>query len=143
MIESLAVTYARLGDLPESGAWWFLSDSPDDDPDAAAGLAAFRARMRGPVARAHALPIRRPTAEYPPAAQRRVNALRDELAAIDYDWSPPSRPSRLRQSTDPRRSEAAVRDFRDAAGTALVAGLVLGNVALYVLGLVTFLRWLW
>jgi hypothetical protein len=143
VIRALAATYTTMGDLPAGGAWWFLSERPDDDPDAAAGLVAFRDRRRGPVALANALPIRRPATDYPPAAQHRISALQDELTTLHYSWTPPSPPLRMRPAgVQPSRTSVRTRLW-DTAEIALVTLLVLGNLGLYLLGLVTLLRWIW
>lgn len=69
----LADVYWRMGDLPQAGKFWMLTDR--DDERARAARAAFESRFPDPVGRANQLPIRKGHEPFPAAARARIEAL--------------------------------------------------------------------
>ena len=129
----LAEVHTDLGDLPAAGACWFLTDRTEDGRVGQA-MAALRNRYRNPVALANSLPLQNDPERYPPEARRRIADLRAELAAAGLDWDPPGRPR-------PRFAR------RDRVATALIVSFwvafAAANLAVYTVGLVTAIRWIW
>ncbi|WP_336921493.1 DUF6584 family protein [Aquipuribacter sp. SD81] len=147
----LGEVHLAMNDLPAAGAAWLLTDR--DDAAATTAADAFRERYRKPAARAERLPMHRPLTEYPPDAVARVRALRAELTAEGWTWHPPARaqpPGRARERRH-RDSFPEVdapprgwpRRLRDIGLGALLVYLVVGFLAVWVIGFVTALRWIW
>lgn len=140
VLRALAGAYAALGDLPAAGACWFLTDADDADPAAAAGLAALRGRYRNAIGIAHAVRVRCGVAAYPPAARGRILDLQEELAALDWTWTPPSRPTPPpdRPPSHPHRQDAIY-----ASLGILWPAFAVANLAVYAVGMIALLRWIW
>ena len=157
MLLLLGEVHAAMNDLPAAGAAWFLTAL--DTEDARTARAAFRARYPKAVSRADALPVHRPLAEYPDAALARVRALRGELKAEGWSWHPPVRPrpaGRPEWRPHPDRFARVVDDQdlpEPRAGPGRRLGrialkvfwvyVVVGFLAVWVLGFVTGVRWIW
>lgn len=138
VLRALAETYVEMRDLPAAGACWFLTSVEDDDPVAAAALGALRDRYRRGVAVALAVRVRGRAGDYPEAARRRILDLQAELVEAGWTWLPPGRPLPPRS-----RRRAGAEAVGSASAAVGVIAFVLVNLAVYVLGLIAILRWIW
>lgn len=139
VLRALAETYTEMRDLPAAGACWFLTSVEDDDPVAAVAFSALRGRYRRAVGRALAVRVRGQAADYPEAARRRILDLRAELVEEGWTWFPPERPLRGARS----RRQTGAETTAAVPAVAAVVAFVLVNLAVYVLGLVAIVRWIW
>lgn len=154
-LDLLGEVHTAMNDLPAAGAAWFLT-ARSDEATTAAG-ASFKARYAKPPARVERLPMHRPLAEYPPEAIERVKALQSELKANGWSWHPPAKarpPGRnaLRRRRDSFREleddyQEPERTWHgrlaDIAVGAFFVYMVVAFFAIWVLGVITFLRWVW
>lgn len=150
VLELLAEVHVAMNDLPAAGAAWFLTAREGDDPQVAAALQALHQRYRNPVALVDALPLRRDMSAYPVPARARIAQLQRLLAERGWRWDPPTRPRQERRRKIGHRGGAPLRPrtWRDRVGEALRTAffavvIVGGNIAIYVLGLVSLIRWIW
>lgn len=143
VLRGLAEVQQELGDLPAAGACWFLTDADESDPAAGPGLTALRARYRTATGLAHAVPVRGRIIDYPTAARIRILDLQAELTGQGWTWTPPARP----QPPPRPRRHTLLHDAADASmgllgGTVAIA-LVVGNLTIYVIGMIAIQRWIW
>ena len=153
----LGEVYAAMNDLPAAGAAWFLTTKPETG-EALAAAAAFSTRYPNPVARAQRLPMHRPLSEYPPEAVERVKALRHELEADGWSWHPPAKPQAPGQRAVKRHRDSFPEldeyytgrppptwrsRLRDIAFGAFMIYMVVGFFAVWVIGFITAVRWIW
>lgn len=116
-------------DLPKAGLYWFLTDRPDSDERAATAFAAMRRRFGQGAALLTQIPLGDDLTAYPTAAQARLEPV-ITAASVDCVKEPTTTPDEL-----PRWQEALL-----TAGFALV---VVGNVALWLTGLIAVLYVVW
>ena len=85
--------YFRMGDLPRSGAFWFLTDLSGEEVDAA--ISALGERYPNPQELAAVLPIRDRIETYPAAARERLEALQRAVSnGTGHEWDPGPRTRR-------------------------------------------------
>lgn len=123
----LAAVHRRTGNLVEAGRWGFLDEAADE-----AAVSAFERAFPHPAARLAALrlPAGVPTA--PPASRRRLERLMTE-----------ARRSRGALRAGPRAEGGDPWHWQDRAWDAVRIALVLSGVAVWVVGAVVLVRWIW
>jgi len=78
ILELLGGVYFKMGDLPQAGRYWYLTERKGSDVDQA--MEAFEQRFgRSTVSAVLALPIRARIIDYPEAVQKRVETLTGAL----------------------------------------------------------------
>lgn len=125
----------RMGDLPEAGRFWLLSDAEGEEVERAVALFASMHQKGGPRRLAAQLPKRVRLASldvYPAPARRRILALGLEAELTTRAWRPP----------DARDSQAAGAKPRAFVwGCLCILGLAaVGLVALAMYGLDSLVR---
>lgn len=146
VLDLLGETLCAMNDLPAAGAAWFLSARADEE--IAEALTALRARYPKAQARALALRARAPLSDYPPAAQRRLQALRLELLDDGWSWYVGTRPEKLagrgRRGRPATVAPTAPEEDFDLKGCLLavvVLAVVGALLAVWAVGVLTLWRW--
>jgi len=79
VLELLGRVSFEMGDLPEAGRYWYLTET--DNEEARLANAAFEKRFgSNPHAVVHSIPLKAPISVYPPLVQDRLAALRDAVS---------------------------------------------------------------
>ena len=126
VLELLGRVRADMGELPDAGLAWFLTDG--DDPRREAAFAAMHERHgRITMQLVHKLKPRAPIEAFPPGAQARLRELQAELDRIGVRWDP---------AATRDRSEV---EWKEASTLSTVAG-VAGCLTLALVLLVPWLR---
>lgn len=85
VLELLGEVFYAMGDLPQAGRYWFLTERSGEDVDKA--LAALFARYGRKAVLLQALPFRRHVSEYPAVVQQRVDSLEVDSADLKRLWA--------------------------------------------------------
>jgi len=119
-----------MGDAPEAGRAWYLTDRTGPDVDAAVAALTERYGMPG---LANRLPVKAPFGSYPPAAHQRLKALQKAQRKAGQKW--PKAPS--------TRGVGQMRDskVRGAVATVALAVIIALTVGIWLVGLVALVRW--
>ncbi len=137
VLRLLGEVHYAMGDLPQAGRHWWLTER-DDEP-AQAARAAFYERFGVKAAVIlQALPRPAGPEEYPGPVRTRLEALVTAAAAEDYQWRPfgwtPPEP-------EDDWGEPWRQPLRDRVTEGLAVALVLSLLALAVVGFVTAVGW--
>lgn len=127
----LGEVYFRMGDLPEAGRYWYLTDRQGPEVDAA--LEALAEKHGSSTSLARAIPIRAPLDLYPPLVRQRLGGdLFPLLHPQAWSAPPPKLPrgGYVRRPVDPleppfRRTKLG--DVSSALGGATAAVVVIGG----------------
>ena len=131
VLELLGRVRADMGELPEAGLAWLLTDG--DDPRREAAFAAMRERHgRVPMQLVHKLKPRAPIDAFPPGAQARLRELQAELDRTGVRWNPGAR----LESNEIEHKKPSV--LSDLAGVAGCLGLALALLLPWVRGVLAF-----
>jgi hypothetical protein len=122
----LGEIYFRMGDLPNAGRYWFLTEREGADVDEA--FAALHERYPFPEL-LRWVPARAPIDEYPAPARARLAELRERASRAGVEW----REKTVAAPAPPRTVVASLRD-----GLAVAAFLALGP-GLWLLGFVALI----
>jgi hypothetical protein len=115
-LNRLGEVYFRMGDLPQAGRAWFLTER--EGPERQAAEAAFYNQYgRHPFDVVAALRVRAAIDRFPPRVRERLRALQQQLQAEGRFWDPRDRPN-------VRRSRSWMNN-RYSGVIALLLGLVL------------------
>ena len=115
-LNRLGAVYFRMGDLPQAGRAWFLTERQGPEWEAAES-AFFDQYGRHPFDVVPALHVRAAIDRFPPRVQERLRALQQQLQAEGRFWEPRDRP-------EVRRSRSWIYK-RYAGVVALLLGLLL------------------
>jgi len=86
-LELLGEVHHAMGDLPQAGRYWILTERTGPDVDEA--LAAFEERWGRDVGeKLKMVPYREPAEDYPPPARERIAALAEQAQAAGITWPP-------------------------------------------------------
>lgn len=130
----LGEAYYRMGDLPEAGRYWFLTEH--EGVERVAAEAAFRERVGGdavPHRLLLHLPARESVDAYPCSVRERLRALQAQATAAGVEWSPRAV---IRREARPRAQPLT----GGGVGAAIIG---IGCVGIFLLGLVAagYLVW--
>lgn len=87
VLDLLGEVLFEMGDLPQAGRYWYLTERQGPDVDQA--LAALHERFGDGPNLVHALPVKSPVSAYPPAVRARLETLTAHLPAPSA-WDPAS-----------------------------------------------------
>ena len=131
VLELLGRVRADMGELPDAGLAWFLTDG--DDPRREEAFAAMRERHGHVVMDiARKLKPLAPIEAFPPGAQARLRDLQGELDRIGLRREPAARPG---ESEIEHKKPSTLRDL---AGVAGCLGLALALLLPWVRGVLAF-----
>lgn len=131
VLELLGRVRADMGELPEAGLAWFLTDG--DDPRREAAFAAMRERHgRVPMQMAQKVKPRAPIEAFPPGAQARLRELQADLGQVGISWDPGV--ARDRDDVEPKEPST----LSWLAGVAGCLGLALLLILPWVRGVIAF-----
>jgi len=119
-----------MGDAPEAGRAWYLTDRAGPEVDAA--TAAFTERY-GMPGLANRLPVKAPFGAYPPGAHQRLKALQKAQRKAGQKW--PKAPS--------ARGVGQMQDskVRGAIATIALGVILVATVGIWLVGLAVLVRW--
>jgi hypothetical protein len=98
-LDLLGEVYWQMGDFPQAGRFWWLTDRADGR--AAEAWRAFERSRPELRDRLRALPVRKPLSVYPPAVRDRLAELQAQATRAGVEWEPREAPRRPRGPRDP------------------------------------------
>ncbi len=134
LLDRLGDVSFAMGDLPAAGRAWLLAGRDDDR--ARAALAAFEERAPAPGERLRILGARAPLDRYPPLAQARIEALREQAGEAGRGWRPRPAARRAPAGSDPEPGRGGSFD------AVVVVGLLLVTVGIWLVGAGFLVSWL-
>lgn len=148
VLELLGEVYFRMGDLPQAGRYWYLTERGGEDAEVA--RQAFQERFGATVfSTAESLPVGAALDAYPTEVQERLRALIADLKksgggapygwlahGMNTRWVTGETPGRRPSSEPARRPPPPLRRIADYLA---VGALVVFTVGIWLVGLVAFL----
>lgn len=128
-LELLGTVYYEMGDAPNAGRYWFLTEKRG--PDVEDALAALHERYPFPELLKH-VPARAPAERYPPQVQRRIEELKRKAAESELGWTS----GQVTHAPPPATEGMGVRD------ALVIVTLVVLGPGIWLLGIAAVIAWI-
>ena len=128
-LELLGTIYYEMGDLPNAGRYWFLTDKQGGEAKEA--LAALHERHPFPDL-LNQVPARPPADQYPPPVQRRLQQLEAKAADHGVPW----KPGQVTRSPPPKSGITGALDLL------MVGAFLILGPGLWLFGIAAAIYWI-